>query len=331
MPQIIYLILGIVISAGITYLICYFLPQQKIKQRNLELDLEEQRQKNTIEQLKSVALVKQKEIVNLEDKKVLVTTDITNLQTLSEKLRDKAKRDADTYYNDLVGKMKYKLQQDEEEVVRRYETFKAEYDEEYSEMLYDYVDAFKKKNETLAAENETLKSSIKDARAKANAIVEANKRTELLESQKDFYRIVLPEEDIEEIKRLREVLPYLRDKEPLNKVIYKVYYEKPLLSMIGRVLGQDKICGIYKITNLKDGKCYVGQSLNVGQRWVQHCRRGTGAEQPTNNKLYPILYSLGIENFTFELIEQCEPFQLNEREKYYQEVFHAQDYGYSIK
>ena len=193
-------------------------------------------------------------------------------------------------------------------MVRRYETFKAEYDEEYSEMLYDYVDAFKKKNETLAAENETLKSSIKDARAKANAIVEANKRTELLESQKDFYRIVLPEEDIEEIKRLREVLPYLRDKEPLNKVIYKVYYEKPLLSMIGRVLGQDKICGIYKITNLKDGKCYVGQSLNVGQRWVQHCRRGTGAEQPTNNKLYPILYSLGIENFTFELIEQCEPF-----------------------
>ena len=105
------------------------------------------------------------------------------------------------------------------------------------ETLYDYVDAFKRENETLSAENESLKSSIRDARAKADAIVEANKRTELQQSLKDFYRIVLPQEDIEEIRRLREVLPYLRDKEPLNKVIYKVYYEKPLLTMIGRVLG----------------------------------------------------------------------------------------------
>jgi hypothetical protein len=36
---------------------------------------------------------------------------------------------------------------------------------------------------------------------------------------------------------LREILPYLRDKTPLNKVIYKVYYEKPLSDMIGRVIG----------------------------------------------------------------------------------------------
>ena len=69
----------------------------------------------------------------------------------------------------------------------------------------------------------------------------------------------------------------------------------------------------------------------VQQRWVQHVRRGVGADTPTNNKLYPILNSIGIENFMFELIEECDPTQLNEREKYYQEVFHAQDYGYSIK
>jgi hypothetical protein len=48
------------------------------------------------------------------------------------------------------------------------------------------------------------------------------------------------------------VLPYLRDKEPLNKVIWKVYYEKPYTSMIGRVVGQGKHTGIYKITNLEN-------------------------------------------------------------------------------
>jgi hypothetical protein len=59
----------------------------------------------------------------------------------------------------------------------------------------------------------------------------------------------------------------LRDKEPLNKVIYKCYYEKPLTSMIGRVLGNRKIMGIYKITNLNNGMCYIGQSVDVADRW----------------------------------------------------------------
>jgi len=55
--------------------------------------------------------------------------------------------------------------------------------------------------------------------------------------QKDFYRLQLSYEDLDEIKRLREVEPFLRDKEPLNKVIYKVYYEKPYTDLVGRIFG----------------------------------------------------------------------------------------------
>jgi hypothetical protein len=39
----------------------------------------------------------------------------------------------------------------------------------------------------------------------------------------------------------------------------------------------------------------------------------------------------GVENFTFELLEECTPQKLNEREDYWQEVYHARDFGYSIK
>jgi hypothetical protein len=39
----------------------------------------------------------------------------------------------------------------------------------------------------------------------------------------------------------------------------------------------------------------------------------------------------GVENFTFEIIEEVEANKLNEREDYWQEYFHAKDYGYSIK
>ena len=39
----------------------------------------------------------------------------------------------------------------------------------------------------------------------------------------------------------------------------------------------------------------------------------------------------GAENFTFELLEECPARQLNKREDYWQEVYHARDFGYSIK
>jgi hypothetical protein len=59
----------------------------------------------------------------------------------------------------------------------------------------------------------------------------------------------------------------LRDKEPLNKVIWKCYYEKPTTDMIGRVVGSGVHTGIYKLTEITTGKCYVGQAANIADRW----------------------------------------------------------------
>lgn len=141
----------------------------------------------------------------------------------------------------------------------------------------------------------------------------------------------MPQADIDEIKVLRSIMPQLRDKVILNKLIYKTYYEKPYNELIGRTLGSSTKTGIYKITCLLDGKCYIGQAVGVQERWRQHIKRGLGAEAATKNKLYPAMYEIGPENFTFELIEECSQAELNEREDYYQEFYHAIDYGYSIK
>ena len=40
---------------------------------------------------------------------------------------------------------------------------------------------------------------------------------------------------------------------------------------------------------------------------------------------------LGPENFTFEVIEECERSLLDSREKYWTDYFKAQEYGYSIR
>jgi hypothetical protein len=57
---------------------------------------------------------------------------------------------------------------------------------------------------------------------------------------------------------LREVGTLLRDKEPLNKVIWKYYYEKLTTDLIGRVVGANVRTGIYKITNINNSMCYIG-------------------------------------------------------------------------
>jgi len=82
-----------------------------------------------------------------------------------------------------------------------------------------------------------------------------------------------------------------------------------------------KICGIYKITNKINGKCYIGQSNDIHRRWKQ--------ELAPNAKLNPHLArafeKYGIDNFEFEIIEECQREQLNEREQFYIEIYHSID------
>jgi hypothetical protein len=167
--------------------------------------------------------------------------------------------------------------------------------------------------------------------ATTNAAIAAAKRAEEIKQEANFYKIQLSDLDIEEIRLLKNITPYLRDKEPLNKVIWKVYYEKPTTDLIGRVIGSGTRTGIYKITNLENNMCYVGQAVNLADRWKQHIKRGLGAETPTRNKLYPAMITFGVENFSFEVIEECPREKLDEREDYWQEYFKAKEFGYSIK
>ena len=189
-------------------------------------------------------------------------------------------------------------------------------------------------NKELSATNMAIKSAetqLAELSAKVFAAVEAAKRQEEMETAQDFYRLNLSEIDIEEIIKLREVTALLRDSEPLNKVIWKVYYEKPYSDLIGRVVGSGLHTGIYKITNIESQKCYVGQAADIASRWKQHIKRGIGAEAPTRNKLYPAMLKHGVENFTFEIVEECSRDKLNEREDYWQDYFGAKEFGYSIK
>lgn len=38
----------------------------------------------------------------------------------------------------------------------------------------------------------------------------------------------------------------------------------------------------------------------------------------------------GVENFTFEIIEECAPEELNEREKFWIDYFDTKTFGYNV-
>lgn len=92
----------------------------------------------------------------------------------------------------------------------------------------------------------------------------------------------------------------------------------------------NKNCGIYKITNLINGKCYIGQSTYIPKRWKNHL---ISVNNPNSKEYYYPLYQAmrkyGSNNFKFEIIENCLPKELNEKEQYWILYYNSYKEGYN--
>lgn len=311
-----YIVIGLLIGSLFVYVI------QRPKMKTFVSLDEQTAQTNKELHIELTGL--QIEIAGLANRKTEILNGIADLEKQAkeagQKFLEQSRQLAETNFEHEAEKLASQFQEHQESVQNEYLITMQEMSQDIVKQLQAYQD-----------ELLSLNNMIAEKQAIVAAAVEASKRAEQMASEKDFYRLILSDEDIAEIGRLKEVVPYLRDSEPLNKVIWKVYYEKPYTDLIGRVVGTGTHTGIYKITNISNDMCYVGQAANIAERWRQHIKRGIGAETPTRNKLYPAMASFGVENFTFEIIEECDRSLLNDREDYWQDYFHAKDFGYSIK
>ena len=324
------LVLGIILGFAATRIILSerFKHVRQIDQEAVDTN---RRLRENIIKAKADLQSTEREDLALQRRQAVLQDTLSDLTSKIKKSQEEADQAVDTYYSKAMAAAKQNVRLDIEQLEADYIRAEREYQKEYAATMEDAVADFKQQSENLKSTIKTLSLTLKDLREKVAAAVDANKRAVELECQTDFYRLVLSDIDIQEIKKLREVAQYLRDSEPLNKVIWKVYYERPYTDLIGRVIGSGVHCGIYKITNIGNGMCYVGQAVNIADRWKQHIKRGVGADPPTRNKLYPAMLASGVENFTFEIIEECSRDKLNEREIYWQDFFKAKEYGYSIK
>ena len=80
---------------------------------------------------------------------------------------------------------------------------------------------------------------------------------------------------------------------------------------------------IYKITNLIDGKVYIGLTTRtVEMRWKEHCRHDS-------LEVDKAIQEYGKYNFTIETLEECDDSILDDREQYWINYYNSYNNGYN--
>lgn len=73
--------------------------------------------------------------------------------------------------------------------------------------------------------------------------------------------------------------------------------------------------GIYKITNLKTKMAYIGQSIDINKRWLDHFYKSECQLDPSyNSPLHEDIRKSGYGNFELEVLEECEIEELDLKE-----------------
>lgn len=180
---------------------------------------------------------------------------------------------------------------------------------------------------TALQEKEQIQTEIDKLKASLSAGVEARLREQEKKDKINFYKLSISEADLADVKMLQNLKSSFHKPVVLSKLIWTQYFQKQMTELCDRVLGKKTICGIYKITNLLTEQCYIGQSVNISDRWKQHCKCGLGIEASATNVLYNSMQRDGVWNFSFELLEECSRDLLNEKEAFWIDTYSSNIYG----
>lgn len=197
---------------------------------------------------------------------------------------------------------------------QQYEKAESNYDNQIAEL-----------HNTLHTINQEL-DKLKATRAAAH---EALLKEQEVKDNKDNYKLSPSQADLADARRLEIVKRELNKPRILSMLIWQTYWQPLAKKQFPLILKDKTKCGIYKITNQITDECYIGQAVDVYKRWNEHCKCGLGIDTPPGNKLYKAMQDYGLENFTFELLTECNQSELNEKEKYFIELYQADTFGYN--
>lgn len=284
---------------------------------------------------------KEKENIDkqLEEKRAELQNQEKQIDTIIQKEKELIQEKLDKFKNLEYNKINIEIQDfkniKEQEILEQINNLSSQKQQEINDLFLkshlEYkeekeklrLDLLHQKEENLEYINnllenkQTLISEIEDYEQKRKAINEAVLREKEIQEKEDFYKIKISESDLDDILILKDIEKKIHNREAINKLIYEIFIKRPSQEMIKRVVQKDKVCGIYKITYIKTGESYIGRSKDIRNRWKQHILSSLNIGSIAHTTFHNFLSEKGLQNFTFEILEEVAPEKLSEREKYW--------------
>ncbi len=307
----------LIIFFFIVLIFAYYLFNKVRQLKQQEITLEKEKQNIKI-QIRS----KQIKISNLNQQ-------IINKQNKLLQLKQLQKQEQtilDTRKKTRQDELQQIEQNYEEQRIKHHQDFHQSIRQEQIEMksqLYQQIGKIQRQRNQIQSSLAQLKSVYQAATA-------ARLRQQEEQDKISFYRIKISEKQINDITHLQEWKKELNDPSIVSKVIWSTFIMKPTTDLCNRVLGSGSVCGIYKITNKQTGDIYIGQSVNIADRWKQHIKCGLGIDASATNKLYNNMQKYGVWNFTFEILQKCTRDKLNEKERFWIQMYQSNKVGLNV-
>lgn len=285
---------------------------EKVKFENelRELQSEINRNENNLNEL-----LEDIEIAENKYKK-LYNEELNNINTTIENTKKQQEEQLSNYLREKKSNVEIAIQNMEQ----TYEEKKCALDNEYK----DYVT-------NIYSQIDDYMSKLNDSQQLYESILGPLKQYEKDQQEKLFYTIQVPEEYREDINYLLTVVnAQIKHPDIISKLIWAEYVKPYMDDMIKRVGIKDEP-GIYKITNIDNGKPYIGKSTNVKKRLQDHIKSSVGISSIADQFVHHEILKTGLWNWTFEIITYCDKDKLSELEKYYINFFKTQEFGYNRK
>lgn len=264
---------------------------------------QEEREKQIAEldiELKIVQKQYQDTLKNISEGQIIVDNLINNGREIAEKqLKEEFQAKREVLVQDLESKRELILRNIEEEKIKAQE------------------------------ELTPLQEELKNLTAKKEATIMALKREQERKNNLDFHRICLSKNDINDIGYLKEILDKLSNRTAIAKIIYETYLSTPVKELMMRIVGADKKSGIYRISDIETEECYIGQAANLKDRITQHIKGSLGIQTIADQRIHHAMDEKGVQNWYFEVLEECDKSQLNDREKYWINYYKSNELGFN--
>ena len=118
-----------------------------------------------------------------------------------------------------------------------------------------------------------LNQELDELKATRAAAHEALLKEQEVKDNKDNYRLLPSQSDLNDARRLEIVKRELNKPPILSMLIWQTYWQPLAKKQFPLILQNKTKCGIYKITNLITDDSYIGQSVDIYKRWCDHCNQ----------------------------------------------------------